>query len=45
MNIIIGRKPVLEALNSDEDISQVYILFGQQGGIIDAIRIAAKKKE
>jgi len=44
MNIIIGRKPVLEALNSDEDISQVYILFGQQGGIIDAIRIAAKKK-
>lgn len=44
MNIIIGRKPVLEALNSDEDISQVYILFGQQGGIIEAIRIAAKKK-
>lgn len=44
MNIIIGRKPVLEALNSDEDISKVYILFGQQGGIIDAIRIAAKKK-
>jgi 23S rRNA (guanosine2251-2'-O)-methyltransferase len=44
MNLIIGRKPVLEALNSDEEISQVYILFGQQGGIINAIRIAAKKR-
>ncbi len=45
MNLIIGRKPVLEALNSDEEISQVYILFGQEGGIIEAIRVAAKKKE
>ena len=44
MNIIIGRKPVLEALNSDEDIEQVYLLFGQQGNIINAIRIAAKKR-
>lgn len=44
MNLIIGRKPVLEALNSDEEISQVYILFGQEGGIIDSIRVAAKKK-
>lgn len=44
MNLIIGRKPVLEALNSDEKISQVFILFGQEGGIIDAIRVAAKKK-
>lgn len=44
MNLIIGRKPVLEALNSDEEISQVYILFGQDGGIINAIRVAAKKK-
>ena len=44
MNIIIGRKPVLEALNSNEEIEQVYILFGQQGGIINAIRIAAKKR-
>jgi len=44
MNLIIGRKPVLEALNSKEEISQVYILFGQEGGIINAIRIAAKKK-
>ena len=44
MSLIIGRKPVLEALNSDEVISQVFILFGQEGGIIDAIRVAAKKK-
>jgi len=44
VNIIIGRKPVLEALNSEEEIEQVYILFGQQGGIINAIRVAAKKR-
>ena len=44
MNIIIGRKPVLEALNAEEEIEQVYILYGQQGGIINAIRIAAKKR-
>ena len=44
MNVIIGRKPVLEALNSDEEISQVFILYGQEGGIINAIRVAAKKK-
>uniref|UniRef100_A0A7V2ZKY1 23S rRNA (Guanosine(2251)-2'-O)-methyltransferase RlmB n=1 Tax=Ignavibacterium album TaxID=591197 RepID=A0A7V2ZKY1_9BACT len=44
MNLIIGRKPVLEALNSNEEITQVYILYGQEGGIINAIRVAAKKK-
>jgi 23S rRNA (guanosine2251-2'-O)-methyltransferase len=44
MNIIIGRKSVLEALNSNEDVEQVYILFGQQGNIINAIRVAAKKR-
>ena len=44
MSLIIGRKPVFEALNSEEVISQVFILFGQEGGIIDAIRVAAKKK-
>lgn len=44
MSIIIGRKPVLEAINSGEEIEQVYILFGQQGGIINAIRVAAKKR-
>jgi len=44
MNVIIGRKPVLEALNADEEIEQVYILYGQLGGIINAIRVAAKKR-
>ena len=44
MNIIIGRKPVLEALNSNEEIEQVYLLFGQQGNIINAIRVAARKR-
>jgi 23S rRNA (guanosine2251-2'-O)-methyltransferase len=44
MNLIIGRKPVLQAINSGEEIEQVYLLYGQKGGIINAIRIAAKKK-
>lgn len=44
MSIISGRKPVLEALNSGEKIEQVIILYGQHGGIIDAIRTAAKKR-
>ena len=44
MNLIIGRKPVLEAINSGEEIEQVYILFGQQGNIINTIRVAAKKR-
>ena len=44
MNLIIGRKPVLEAINSGEEIEQVYLLYGQKGGIINAIRVAAKKK-
>ena len=44
MNLIIGRKPVLEAINSGEELEQVYILYGQQGPIITAIRLAAKKR-
>ena len=44
MNIIIGRKPVLEAINSGEELEQVYILYGQKGNIIDAILVAAKKR-
>lgn len=45
MKLIVGRKPVLEAINSGEEIEQVYLLYGQKGGIIDAIRIAAKKRK
>jgi 23S rRNA (guanosine2251-2'-O)-methyltransferase len=44
MNLIVGRKPVLEAINSGQEIEVVYILHGQSGGIVDTIRIAAKKK-
>jgi 23S rRNA (guanosine2251-2'-O)-methyltransferase len=44
MNLIIGRKPVIEALNSGEKIDQVYILYGQQGAIINSIIVAAKKR-
>ena len=44
MVLIIGRKPVLEAINSGEELEQVYILHGQKGGIVEAIRIASKKK-
>lgn len=44
MALIIGRKPVLEAINSGDELEQVYVLHGQRGGIIDVIRIAAKKK-
>jgi 23S rRNA (guanosine2251-2'-O)-methyltransferase len=44
MKLIVGRKPVLEALNSNTNISQVFILFGQKGNIIDAIIVAAKKR-
>jgi 23S rRNA (guanosine2251-2'-O)-methyltransferase len=44
MSLIIGRKPVLEAINSGETLEQVYILYGQRGGIVEVIRIAAKKR-
>lgn len=44
MNLIIGRKPVLEAINSGEEIEQVCILYGQQGEIINTIRVAAWKR-
>jgi len=44
MNLIIGRKPVLEALNSGEELEHVYILYGQKGSIINAIRVASKKR-
>lgn len=43
-NVIIGRKPVLEAINSNEPIEAVYVQYGQQGNIIESIRITAKKR-
>lgn len=40
---IYGRKPVLEAINSNADIEVVYIAYGQHGEIINKIFSAAKK--
>ena len=45
MALIIGRKPVLEAINSDRHIEQIYFRFGQKGGILNNIRAAAKKQK
>lgn len=44
MAIIFGRKPVLEAINSNKNIEQVILRYGQSGGIINAIRVASKKR-
>lgn len=44
MKTIEGRKPVLDALNAGEELDQVIIQYGQQGSIINAIRVAAKKR-
>ena len=45
MRKIIGRKPVLEALNSGEEIDRILISFGQKGGVIDTILCVAKRKK
>lgn len=44
MQLIIGRKPVLEAINSGVELEQVVISYGQTGNIIETIIIACKKK-
>lgn len=44
MQLIIGRKPVLEAINSGVELEQVVISYGQTGSIIETIIIACKKK-
>lgn len=45
MKYIIGRKPVFETLKSDNDITQIFISYGQKGDIIEKIIIQAKKNE
>lgn len=45
MTLIIGRKPVLEAINSDKNVEQIILRYGQKGEIINTIRIAAKKRK
>jgi 23S rRNA (guanosine2251-2'-O)-methyltransferase len=43
MNLIIGRKPVLEAIKSGETIDHIYILQGQKGSSIFEIYKLAKQ--
>lgn len=45
MNLIIGRKPVLEALKSGEPVEQVLILSGQKGPAIFEIQKLAKQNK
>ena len=45
MRKVIGRKPVLEAIKSGEEIDRIMISFGQKGGVMDSILDAAKKKK
>ncbi len=44
MNIIAGRKPVIEALNAGTPVEKIYILRGTHGDPIDAIRQIARQK-
>lgn len=41
---IIGRKPVLEALKSNQKIDQIFLQYGQHGTIIEQIKNIAHKK-
>lgn len=43
MNLLIGRKPVLEAIKSGETIDHIYILQGQKGSSIYEIFKLAKQ--
>jgi 23S rRNA (guanosine2251-2'-O)-methyltransferase len=45
MRKVIGRKPVLEALSSGEDIDKIVISYGQKGNVIESILKSAKKKK
>jgi 23S rRNA (guanosine2251-2'-O)-methyltransferase len=38
MNLIVGRKPVLEAIKSGEELEKIYLLYGQKGDIIFEIK-------
>lgn len=42
MNKIVGRKPVLEAINAGVDIEVIYVAYGQRGEAIDKIFKSAK---
>ncbi len=44
MNKIIGRKPLLEALEAGKEIERVIIAYNQHGRVIEKIIVAAKKR-
>ena len=44
MNIIAGRKPVIEALNAGTPVEKIYILRGTHGEPIDTIKRLARQK-
>lgn len=44
MNIIAGRKPVIEALNAGTPVEKIYILRGAHGEPVDTIRQLARQK-
>mgnify|MGYP001566092417 CR=1 FL=1 len=44
MNIIAGRKPVIEALNAGTPVEKIYILNGAHGEPLDTIRRLARQK-
>ncbi len=45
MRKVIGRKPVLEAINSGNEIDRIMISFGQKGNVVEAILVAAKNRK
>jgi 23S rRNA (guanosine2251-2'-O)-methyltransferase len=44
MNVIAGRKPVIEALNAGTPVEKIYILRGTHGEPIDTIKRLARQK-
>jgi 23S rRNA (guanosine2251-2'-O)-methyltransferase len=44
-NLVIGRQPVLELLQSDKEVDSVYVQGGTQGDILVEIRKAAILRE
>lgn len=43
--LILGRRPVLEALKSDQLVSKIYIQFGSHGDIIGHIKQLARRSK
>lgn len=43
--LLIGRKPVLEAIKAEENIEKIYLLFGQKGEAIYEIKKLARNNK